>query len=384
MNETNTFNLVNEWETRNTDSTGGAEFTLDYDEAGNMIDDGERYLDDGERYLYVYDAFGRMVTVKNRVTPFATVAAYRYNGLGHRITQVGASGSATERFVYDDRWRMVAVYRNAETEPRERFIHHAAGLDGMGYSSYIDDLICRDQDVNLTGGGSTPDGTLEQRRYVVQNWRHDVVAVLNMGGRRRGVGPVSPIAPSFRSIGDMMPKFGTAFFGLRAELLAFAAEHFLKPEMFAYTEANRTPYFRRWELRGAPEPWGSEVSSVWVWDYEPAGEPSTDRDFAGKNENGLLLQIGDLDKHVLTESWLTAKCTDDAAFRRWKTINTKLKAITRVGGHLRSCVGGKLYESPRVRYTEGVHLAHLGGLELTQFSGNGHRFVLPQHSSKPW
>ncbi len=38
--------------------------------------------DDGKDYKYVYDAFGRLVAVKNQSN--ALVAEYTYNGLGYR------------------------------------------------------------------------------------------------------------------------------------------------------------------------------------------------------------------------------------------------------------------------------------------------------------
>jgi hypothetical protein len=41
--------------------------------------------DDGRHYTYDVDAWGRVRKVNNRLTPFALVAEYTYNGLGYRI-----------------------------------------------------------------------------------------------------------------------------------------------------------------------------------------------------------------------------------------------------------------------------------------------------------
>ena len=50
---------------------------------------------------------------------------------------------------YDERWRMVATYRDDDTDPKEEFVNHQAGLDGFGRSSYIDLVVCRDKDANM-------------------------------------------------------------------------------------------------------------------------------------------------------------------------------------------------------------------------------------------
>ncbi len=94
-------------------------------------------------------------------------------------------------FVYDTRWRIVAVYRvlhwkdgggwTFDDDPKERFVYHNAGLDGYGGSSYIDAVILRDRDAN-TPWPDEADGTLEERVYYCQNWRADVVALFNSSG----------------------------------------------------------------------------------------------------------------------------------------------------------------------------------------------------------
>ncbi len=67
------------------------------------------------------------------------------------------------------------MYHDASGNPYEIFIHHNAGLDGAGGSSYIYGVILRERDENL-------DDTLEERRYFCQNWRSDVVVVLTDAG----------------------------------------------------------------------------------------------------------------------------------------------------------------------------------------------------------
>ncbi len=79
------------------------------------------------------------------------------------------------------RFRQVAGFRNQDSDPKETFIYHNAGLAGMGGSSYIDSVILRDRDAN-TAWTAASDATLEERRYLVQNWRADVTTMLNTSG----------------------------------------------------------------------------------------------------------------------------------------------------------------------------------------------------------
>ncbi|MDP1662881.1 MAG: hypothetical protein Q8L55_13280 [Phycisphaerales bacterium] len=66
---------------------------------------------------------------------------------------------------------MPAAARHARrSQPR-----HTSGLDGRGGSSYIDKVVFRDRDTNADGGR-------DERRYYLQNWRNDVVALITTTG----------------------------------------------------------------------------------------------------------------------------------------------------------------------------------------------------------
>jgi RHS repeat-associated protein len=143
-------------------------------------------------YLYKYDAFGRLVEVSSK-TP-AAVTRYRYNGLGHRtMWQYDADADEDltdgERFyfAYDERWRIIQTYRDADAEAKERFVYHAAGAGGFGGSSYIDSVILRDRD-NSEKWYVEADGSLETRVYYCQNWRADVVATIGPTATGEGNG----------------------------------------------------------------------------------------------------------------------------------------------------------------------------------------------------
>ena len=200
---TRTHNTVNEI----TGWGGGTPPT--YDAVGNLTDTGNHPAEFGPRLEFIYDAFGRLTQVWHPTN--GLVARYRYNGLNQRIAwQDDADGDGTvettgsdDPWYYalnDHKWRPVAIIiavsgggkdagefgAPADDDAKELFVYHAAGLNGGGGSSYIDSVLLRDRDAN-GGYRSASDGVLEERRFYCQNWRHDVVMLLDSsGGRAEG------------------------------------------------------------------------------------------------------------------------------------------------------------------------------------------------------
>ena len=179
LDDTRTHNAVNELLTRDTNTSSPAEFSLTYDAAGNMTDDGV--------YKYEWDAFYRLRKVKNQSN--ALVSEYWYNGLGYLVTRQqdtdadGDVDGSDLKFhtAYDERWRQVATYRGSDANPKERFLYHWAGDGGFGGSSYIDSVVLRDRDMT-NGWTGAADGTLEERVYYLQNWRADLVGLVEPDG----------------------------------------------------------------------------------------------------------------------------------------------------------------------------------------------------------
>ncbi len=179
-NDDRTHNTVNELTARDTDDNGTDNYTLTYDAVGNLTDD-------AESYEYVYDPFGRLRKVNTQAT--ALVAEYKYNGLGqmvavHEDTDTDADVDANDKWfypAYDERWRIVANFRESDTAPKEEWVNQDAGLDGRGGSSYINGVVLRNKDAN-TAWTSASDGTLEERIYLCQNWRGDVSALVYASG----------------------------------------------------------------------------------------------------------------------------------------------------------------------------------------------------------
>jgi len=175
--DTRAHNPVNEMTQR---SWGGNNYNATYDKNGNLTDD-------GKDYKYEWDAFNRLVRVKNQSN--VLVEEYRYNGVGFRIGWHADSDSdgdvdSNDKWyypAYDEAWRMVAVFRESDTAPKEEFVPQLAGADGFGGSSLLDGVILRYKDAN-TAWTSASDGTLEEKRYYCQNWRGDVVAIVSSAG----------------------------------------------------------------------------------------------------------------------------------------------------------------------------------------------------------
>lgn len=172
-----------------TDNTAGYENTYDrvYDDHGNLTDAPDRNQE------YVWDYLNRLVEIKEDFgggTGVQTVAKFRYNALGWRVAEqfdtsgdgyITSADTIWRRLIYDARWRVVEVYEveldsGSQSEDLvERFVHHAAGRRGVGTGSYIDEVVLRERDTNL-------DGTLDERHYYCQNWRADVVAIIDDDG----------------------------------------------------------------------------------------------------------------------------------------------------------------------------------------------------------
>lgn len=178
-----------------TDNVTGYENSYDrvYDSHSNVTSAPDRNQE------FVWDYLNRLIEIKaDDDGTMRTVAEFRYNALGWRIAErldsngdgfldkppangVGGPDTVWRRLIYDARWRIVEVYEvelqaNQNSEDLvERFVHHGAGLNGAGTGSYIDAVVLRDRD---TSG----DATLDERHYYCQNWRADVVAIIDDGG----------------------------------------------------------------------------------------------------------------------------------------------------------------------------------------------------------
>lgn len=190
VDDSRTHNDPNEITDRDLDTDGDTayddtHYDLVYNKRGDMTDD-------GQHYEYVYDAFGRLRKI-NRTDNQNLVVEYHYNPLGFRRswkydTDVDGDVDGSDKtynFAYDERWRMVANFRESDSSPKEEFVYHNAGSDGYGSSSYIDAVLLRDIDLSTNWVTGAAD-SMETREYYCQNWRADVVARISSAGTMNG------------------------------------------------------------------------------------------------------------------------------------------------------------------------------------------------------
>lgn len=184
MDDTRAFNVANELTARDTDSNSSPNYSPAYDAVGNMTDD-------GKAYTLEYDAFGRLRKIRDRGTT-DLIEEFTYNGLNHRVgwhydvnadTTVDGS-DVWYYFVYDRYWRMVATVREGDSEAKELFVNHQAGINGTSLALPLDATILRDRESSSTWSGASTGSTFN-RAYYCQNYfggRGDVVVVLSNAG----------------------------------------------------------------------------------------------------------------------------------------------------------------------------------------------------------
>jgi RHS repeat-associated protein len=108
---------------------------------------------------YVWDAWGRMVTVKS--SGGTTLETMTYDGLGRRVTDT-ASGTTTAS--YYDGEKVLEEWQSGQAVTQNVW----SPVDPIA-------LVLRDRDTN-------GDGTLDERLYALQDANEDVVALVNTSG----------------------------------------------------------------------------------------------------------------------------------------------------------------------------------------------------------
>ena len=185
MDDSRTHNAANELTGRDTDTSGVDNYALTYDAVGNLTND-------GQTYKFEYDAFGRLRKIRDQSNNL--VEEFRYNGLNHRIAWLHDADADNDvdgsdpwfSFVYDRSWRMVASYRGSDSEAKELFVNHQAGLNGSGLALPLDAFILRDRNTSAYWAASVSSFSGE-RTYHCQNYlggRGDVVAILTSTGKQ--------------------------------------------------------------------------------------------------------------------------------------------------------------------------------------------------------
>ena len=152
---TRTNDAQNRVTTVTTPATGGGNTTatLGYDKNGNTLTD-----ESGQQY--VYDAWDRLVAVKNSAGTI--LAAYTYDAQGRRVTET--HGSATTALYYDDNWQVVEERQAGQTTAQ--YVWDPNGTD---------QLIERDDQPNAQG-------TFTRRLYAEQDADGNVTSLTDASG----------------------------------------------------------------------------------------------------------------------------------------------------------------------------------------------------------
>ncbi|MBA4192465.1 MAG: hypothetical protein C0467_31235, partial [Planctomycetaceae bacterium] len=145
--ETRTANAQNE-----ITSISGAT-TPTYDSNGNMTGD-----ETGK--TFVYDAWNRLVTVKN--SGGTTLESFGYDGLNRRVAET-ASGTTTDLY-YSANWQVLEEKVGANTTTRY-----------VWSPVYVDAMVLRDRDTDANG-------TLDERLWVQQDANWNVTALVDGSG----------------------------------------------------------------------------------------------------------------------------------------------------------------------------------------------------------
>ena len=108
----------------------------------------------------VYDAWNRLVTVKDSMG--STLASYSYDGEGRRVRET-RSGTTTDLY-YSDQWQVL-----------EEDVSGSAVNSYVWSPVYVDAMIARDRDTDANG-------SLDERLYAVQDANCNVVELFDTSG----------------------------------------------------------------------------------------------------------------------------------------------------------------------------------------------------------
>jgi RHS repeat-associated protein len=155
LNQNRAHSKVNEI-TNITESTGPAWPTPGYDAAGNMTS-GPQPLSPANGYALTYDAWNRLVQLKNGNT---VAAAYAYDGASRRTTKT--VGNTLRHYYYDDQWRVAEERLDTTTTADRRFVWGIRRLDDLILRDASTRLYAVDDKINVTAVVDA-NGTVQER-----------------------------------------------------------------------------------------------------------------------------------------------------------------------------------------------------------------------------
>lgn len=91
--------------------------------------------------------------------------------------------------------------------------------------------------------------------------------------------------------------------------------------------------------------------------------------FLDQNPGALSIELGKLTSKGLSESWMTARTSDDTTLALWKRIARRLKAWTKTGAVVYNLESGAHGPVPYRRFSPGARDLEARGIML--YEGNG-------------
>ncbi len=135
---------------------------------------------EGTRWRLTQDAWGRVFSVVDDVTPNPTIAEYKYDGLHRRTVKLKPNGANWDRrdYYYTCEWQVVEERELLNTASKTT-VATVPKFQWVWGIAYIDEVVLRDE--NKDGDGDCVDGT-DQRLYTCQDANFNVTALVDTAG----------------------------------------------------------------------------------------------------------------------------------------------------------------------------------------------------------
>jgi RHS repeat-associated protein len=269
---------VNRTHNKQNEVTGVGSNTLTFDANGNLTKD-----DAGQQY--VYDAWNRLVAVKN--SGGTTIVSYQYDGLSRRIVE---NPGTVHDLYYDAAWQVLEERWGGVSTATIQYVWSPV---------YIDALVLRDR-------STANNGTLDERLWVQQDANYNVTALINGSGsvveryEYDPYGKQTVLDASFNTRSGSSYAFNIGFQGLRLDTtsgLYNARMRDFHPNLGRWVQADPlgfsggdTNLYRAL----ADSPGGATDPSGLDWHWQPgpwydylAGVPTLIRLWTGPSEEDL-------------------------------------------------------------------------------------------------
>lgn len=139
-------------------------------------------------------------------------------------------------------------------------------------------------------------------------------------------------------------------------------------DLWVSTFAGDPPTFKVMDRAGKPAI-PANCQAIMFTASEPDLDARSMREFAGRNPDALVLEIGDLTASGLGESCLWTKSREPALVRRWRALAKPVKAALHAGAVAFNPRTGMSGPMKWHRYTRGAQEAYAAGTVIRPVAG---------------